>query len=136
MERRPRILIIDDDVTFTAAARIVLQKHNYEVVTAPTAQEGLEMATQRPPDLIMLDVMMESHTEGFHAAYELRGNPALRDVPILMVTAINLRGYPWKIEPDETYLPVDCLLDKPVEPDRLVEEVSRLLGRKTTTAAE
>jgi len=129
VERRPRILLVDDDVRFVTINKAVLQKHNFEVMAAASAEEGLALATQWRPDLIIMDVMLESHTEGFHATYELRKNPALRNVPILMVTAINTPGYPWRFEPDDTWLPVDRLLDKPVEPDRLIEEVRRLLAQ-------
>ena len=130
MERRPRILLVDDDVSFITINKAVLQKHNFEVMAAPSAREGLELATQWKPDLIILDVMLESQTEGFHVTHDLRNNPALRDVPILMVTAINTGDYLWRLDPDSTWLPVDRLLDKPVEPEKLVEEVKRLLSRR------
>ena len=130
MERRPRILLIDDDPSFITINKLVLQKHSFEVMAASSAREGIDLAMRWQPDLIVMDVMLESQTEGLHATYELRQDPALRDVPILMITAINTTNYPWRLEPDENWLPVDSLLDKPVEPDRLVQEVNRLLAQR------
>jgi CheY-like chemotaxis protein len=131
VERRARILLVDDDATFLTIHRLVLQGRGFEVKSASSGHEGLALATEWKPDLIVMDVMMETETEGFHVTYELRQNPELRDVPILMVTAINQQGYPSGFKPDPTWLPVDQLLDKPVEPDRLVAEVNRLLGVKS-----
>lgn len=129
MERRPKILLVDDDSSFVAINRAVLQRHNFEVMAAFSAQTGLELASKWKPDLIILDLMLESRTEGFHAVYDLRKDVALRDVPILVITAINRSDYHWRFEPEETWFPVDGLLDKPTNPNQLVQEVNQLLSR-------
>jgi len=134
VQRGARILLVDDDAIFLTIHRVVLQSHGFEVKSASSAQEGLALAAEWKPDLIVMDVMMETETEGFHATYELRRNPELCHVPILMVTAINQQGYPTGFKPDPTWLPVDQLLDKPVEPERLVAEVNRLLAAKARPA--
>jgi len=132
MEKRPKILLVDDDIDFVEIAKRALERDQYEVVAAYSGTEGKEAAEREMPDLIILDAMMESLTEGFHVAHELRSHPKLKSVPIIMLTAINVQGdYPWRLDKDEQWLPVDRFLDKPVEPDRLRAEVKAVLeGRK------
>ena len=83
------------------------------------------------PDLIILDVMMETTTAGFQVSLQLR-NPAAdseyaayRDIPILMLTAIHTTTS-LRFGPDEAYLPVDDFVDKPIDPDVLLEKVRKL----------
>jgi len=131
-----RILIIDDDPDITEAMRLVLQNQGYEVSSADTAEEGMEHCRTERPDLVILDVMMPEGTEGLHFAWNIRkdSDPAVASTPILMVTAIHqstrLRVYP--DQKDGTYgpgefLPVDGFLDKPVEPEVLVQKVKELI---------
>ena len=89
------------------------------------------------PDLICLDVMMPSGTEGFQMVWELRNNEEapLKDVPIIMMTGIHdrteLRFYPESEDgtyKSGEYLPVQDFLDKPVAPAKLLEVVKAQLG--------
>lgn len=129
MESKRKVLIVDDDQQFTKIGKVVLEKNGYEVSVANSAKEGWGTALNWKPDLIVLDVMMESETEGFHFVYDSRKEPTLKETPILMLTAINERDLPWRFDRDDTWLPVDTFLDKPVSPDQLVREVGRMLGK-------
>ncbi len=136
---RPRVLIVEDDVDTVEALRVLLEHEGYDVVTATDPDSGLEMAQQRRPDLIVLDVMMPSGTEGFHFVWKLRrdGHEEIRDVPIIVVSGIH-RDSPLKLYPDQQdaeygpyeYLPVQAFLDKPIEPEELLEHIARLLRQK------
>ena len=85
------------------------------------------------PDLIILDVMMDTATEGFQLSLTLRDRSpgseyaAYRDIPILMLTAIHTTT-PLRFAPDEDYLPVDAFLDKSADPDELLAKVDELLS--------
>jgi len=127
MEKQLKVLVVDDDVDFVRITKAMLEKSGYVVVTAFNGQEGREKARSERPDLIILDAMMETETEGFHVAYDIRKDAELKATPIIMLTAINMRDFPWKVEKDETWLPVDVFLDKPVSSERLVAEVDKVL---------
>ncbi|HHT9158061.1 MAG TPA: response regulator, partial [Candidatus Tripitaka californicus] len=85
---------------------------------------------------VILDVMMETTTEGFHFAYKLRSEAPdspykdFRKLPILMITAIH-RTTPFRFSPrtDEGFLPVEGFIEKPIEPRVLLEKVSHLLKK-------
>jgi len=138
METQRKILIVDDDPDIVESMRIVLESHGYNVVSASSAEEGAEKVHSERPDLIILDVIMPEGTEGFHFVWQLRQDkdPQLRDLPILVVTAIHgttkLRLYPDQEDtaygPGE-YLPVQGFIDKPVQPADLISKVSELLNR-------
>jgi len=124
-----RILIVDDDADITEIMRIVLENKGYSVDAAVDSKDAaIHLKTQKP-DLIILDVMMNTKSEGFDFSRELKKDPDYREIPILMLTAIKEKtGIDFKPEAgDETWLPVDEFLDKPVKPEQLIEKVESLL---------
>lgn len=129
----PKILAIEDDPDMLAALRMPLEANGYEVFTATTGKEGLEKVKEIEPDLIILDVMMETTTAGFQVSLELRSPDDdseyadYRDIPILMLTAIHTTTS-LRFGPDEAYLPVDDFVDKPIDPDELLEKIDALVG--------
>jgi CheY-like chemotaxis protein len=125
-----KILIIDDDPDVVLAARMPLEKSGYEVHEAHTQADGLSAVDAVKPDLIILDVMMDTHTAGFQLAQKLHGPNAPEEhkaIPILMVTAIH-QTTPLRFGPDEDYLPVEGFIDKPIDPKALLEQVAKMLG--------
>ena len=73
--------------------------------------------------------MMATDTEGFHVARDLKGDPATADIPILMLTAVSQKsGFEFSPETDKDFMPVDVFLEKPLDPDRLLEAVAELVG--------
>ena len=130
-----KILMIDDDPDILTAIRIPLEASGHEFYTAASGSEGLEKVKEIHPDLIILDVMMETATEGFHLSLQLRDRSpdaeyaAYRDIPILMLTAIHTTT-PLRFAPDEDYLPVEAFLDKSADPDELLAKVDELLKAK------
>jgi CheY-like chemotaxis protein len=126
-----KVLIIDDDPDFVLAVRMPLEAHGFEVDEAATAEEGIEKVLGVRPDLVILDVMMPTGYEGFEVARTLREEHGLKDLPIVILTSLHgKRRVPYRFAPDETYLPVDMFLDKPIEPEALVETVNELLGER------
>ena len=122
------ILIIDDDIDLVEIIRVTLENENFVVIDAQNGERGLAMARDRNPDLILLDVMMSKVDEGFQVAYELRGDPSTKDIPILMLTAVvDQTGFDFNPEKDADFLPVDEFLEKPVSPRRLVDMVRKHL---------
>jgi len=128
---RGRILIIDDDPDITEAMRVVLENEDYEVDAAIDSAEGMKRISDSKPDLIILDVMMHTAEEGFDLSRSLKQNPEYKEIPILMLTAVKQKtGLDFKsVAGDETWLPVEDFLDKPVKPDVLLERVDSLLHK-------
>jgi len=125
------ILIADDDPDIVDAMTTVLEASGFRVESAPNGQEALRKIRQRKPDALILDVMMTTETEGFHVAYAVRQDERLRDLPILMLTAIEQKtGFKFSPEGDQDYLPVQDYLTKPVEPDELIKRINTLLEKK------
>jgi len=128
----PKILVIEDDPDMLAALRMPLEASGYEMIAAATGEEGLQKVEEVEPDLIILDVMMETTTAGFQVSLQLRSpDPeseyaAYRHIPILMLTAIHTTTS-LRFGPDEAYLPVDDFVDKPIDPDVLLEKVRALI---------
>ena len=127
-----KILIVDDDPDFTVVMKTILEGEQYNVITASTRAEGMERITAEKPDLVILDVMMSTWSDGFEMARELKKNPDYKDTPIIMLTGVEQRtGIGFKSTAgDPEWLPVDGFLDKPVEPKVLLAEVKKLLPRK------
>ncbi len=130
-----RILIIDDDPDIVLAIRMCLEAEGYEVIEANSGAQGIDMIKAERPDLIILDVMMETKTEGFQMALKLHSpDPTsefveFKDIPILMLTAIHSTT-PLRFEPDIDYLPVELFVDKPIELEDLVGKVEWMLSQK------
>jgi CheY-like chemotaxis protein len=129
-----KILIIDDDPDMVLASRLPLEAAGHTVDAARNGAEGLAKIQSDRPDLIVLDVMMDTATEGFQLALKLRSRDAeaelaeFRDIPIIMLTAIHTTT-PLRFGPEEDYLPVDDFVDKPIDPDDLVKKVEALLSK-------
>jgi CheY-like chemotaxis protein len=137
---KPKILVIDDDPDFVEGIRIALEANDYEAYIAENGTEGLKLIKKIRPDLIILDVMMDTLTEGFHVSYQLRGRDpqseytAYSNIPILMLTAISRKmRIQFSLQADEDYLPVDEFVEKPFRLEALLEKVKKLLQRKNET---
>jgi two-component system, OmpR family, alkaline phosphatase synthesis response regulator PhoP len=119
-----RVLVIDDDHEFAEAMINVLEAKGYEVSHAPNGKVGIAKARERKPDIVLLDVMMNTKSEGLDVARELHKDEKLKSVPIILVTGVRKEmSLPFGFEPDDTWLPVKGVLEKPVKPDVLLRTV-------------
>lgn len=128
---KKKILIIDDDIDFVDIHRHVLESHGYEVQYACNGKEGLELARLSPPDLVILDLMMEHYDTGFVVAKKLKGDPVTAKVPVLMLTGVAREtGLKFDLDSpeDRAWIKADLFLNKPVRPEELVERVEHLTG--------
>jgi two-component system, OmpR family, alkaline phosphatase synthesis response regulator PhoP len=125
-----RVLVIDDDVDFVEAVTTLLDAKGYDAVSAPNGEEGLRLAEKQRPDVILLDVMMTRQTEGFDVAQHLNSSDSLKTVPVIMITGIRKEmSLPFGFQPDEKWLPVTVVLEKPVKPEVLLESIEEALRR-------
>ncbi len=125
-----RILIVHNDPDMVIALRLPLESAGYEVLESDTCQDGLHKITETAPDLIILDIALETAT-CLQVSLELR-NPtprsryaAYRHIPILMLVAAHNTAS-LRSEPEEAYLPLDDFVEKPIDPDVLLDKVRAL----------
>jgi CheY-like chemotaxis protein len=122
-----KILVVDDDPDFVEATRIVLENEGYEVISAADGDESLQVVRAEKPDLIILDVIMSSILDGLNVSQQLQNDPEHQGIPIVMVTSIANTDYA-ALFPTDEYVHINAFLTKPVPPDRLLQQVSRLLA--------
>jgi two-component system alkaline phosphatase synthesis response regulator PhoP len=129
MEKRAKILLVDDDKDFIETTKLVLESKHYRIIVASNGDEGLRKAREEKPDLILLDVIMPVK-DGFTAAEQLKKDPQLSKIPTLMLTAFATKGR-------ETSIPVsrgmeletEDYIDKPVTPVELLARVKKYLKK-------
>ena len=127
-ERKPHILLIDDDPDFIAALKSILDA-NYEVQITYSGEDGLK-EVNKDTDLILLDVVLPGK-DGFAVCKELKENEKTRLIPVIMLTSIGEK----LTEPDfAKALAVthraDDYIEKPVDPEILISRITELIGPK------
>ena len=129
MAKEVDILLVDDDPDFVAATRLVLEEAGYHVRVALSGQEGLDLARQKTPNLIILDVIMPGQ-DGFTVCEVLKGDPGLRRVPVMMLTSFADRVSETSVAMRQgMMLEAEDYVDKPVRPPELLRRIERLLAR-------
>jgi len=122
-----KILIVDDDPDFIDATRILLEHEGHQVKYVTGGKNGYETVKDIDPDLVILDVMMESILEGVSVSRKMHKNPDTSAIPIVMVSSIAQTDYA-ALFPTDEYIYIDAYLNKPVDPTMLVKKVRRILA--------
>lgn len=125
----PAVLIVDDDPDFVEATRLVLATEGYSVRVSASGRAAIASMAADPPDLVIMDVMMEGILDGWDATRRIRSDPRLRDLPVLVVSSITSSDYLGMVPTDDDHL-INNFLSKPVAPPQLLAEVKRLLKRR------
>lgn len=120
------ILIIDDDPDFVLATQLVLENEGYQIESASGGKQGFQKAQEISPDLIVLDVMMDSVLDGVSITRKLHDHPATSKIPIIMVTSIANTDYA-ELFPTDEYIYIEAFLSKPVDPEILIKKVRKNL---------
>ena len=129
MGTKKRLLMIDDDPDFVEGVVSILENADYEVDAKYNPDEGFQALKTGSYDLLLLDVLMGRGAEGIMIARKIGDDEKLREIPILIITGMREQiaflfpGQP--VHP--SFVPVDELIEKPVEADLLLEKVSTLL---------
>ena len=120
LNKRPLILVVDDEVDITETYAMYLEFEGFDVVTANNALQALEILSSRVPDLIISDCMMP-HMDGVELSRQVKASPSTRHTPIILMSGAperhNLNSPSYEV-----------FLRKPVFFDRLMPEIRRLLG--------
>ncbi len=122
----PKILVVDDDPDFIKITRTILQSQNYQVITAPNGEQGLEVMRKEKPDLVLLDIMMSYILDGLDARRQMAADRDLKSIPVIMVTSLTGERVRSELPSDE-FVPVSEWLHKPIDPDKLLAYVRKAL---------
>ena len=127
------ILIIEDDKDILDTMRIILESKAYQVRAAYNGKEGYAEIEKKVPDVIILDVMMSTDTEGFDLAYKLQLKPEYKQIPIMMLTSFPQKMAEEGPEKFQHILgedwPVTLFFEKPIEPEKLLSTIEEMLGQ-------
>ena len=124
----PRLLVVDDDDAFRAFLEELLSRSQYEVLTAANGKEGISLAMQEIPDLIILDVMMPDMSGGM-AAHYLSENISTQSIPIIFLTSIISEDQEMIVDNREGNYQ---FLAKPIRVEHLLGEIEKCLKSDTT----
>jgi formate transporter len=123
------ILVVDDDPDFVQVTTTILTQEGYKVTSAASGTQALQAMKATKPDLVLLDVMMATPLEGVQVAKTMAGDPALKEIPVIMVSSIDSTQYADSL-PDDLHLPIDAWISKPAKPDHLLNTVRRFISVK------
>lgn len=128
----PKILVIDDDPDFREAVAPILKSALYDVISAANPAEAKEKILSEKPDLILLDIMMDSLFDGFSLCHAIKTSPEYADVqttPIIFVSAVKeIAGSRFQFKGEEQgMIGPDDYIDKPVKPADLLARIEKLL---------
>ena len=125
------ILVIEDDKDLVNTVRIILESKDYCVRTAHNGKDGFVEVEKEIPDLILLDIMMATDTDGFDLAFKLKNSPKYKGIPIVIMTSFlkkvaeegsdkfqHVMGENW---------PASHFFEKPIEPERLLATIDNIL---------
>ena len=119
---KTKVLMVDDDPVFIDAVSAVLETH-FDVRTAENGDAALAAVAADAPDVILLDVMMDHISEGYDVARTIKADPKTAHIKIIMLTGVDeLYKYRLVVEDSEA-APHDHYLEKPVDPDTLIEVI-------------
>jgi len=128
-----KVMIVDDDRDFMDSICRVLQHRGHQTTAIYDTEEVVDKLEREPHEVLVLDVMFpENAAAGFHLAQEIRKHKTLTSLPILILSASNTK-FPMGFGPgdiDETWMPVQDFLEKPIDFDVLSAKVEKLAGQK------
>jgi CheY-like chemotaxis protein len=127
MTAKKKILVIDDDMDFLMATKLILESGGYEVFLAEDGKNGVDMVKSVAPDLTITDMMMETWGEGFAVVSKIRSMEQGKDMPLIVLSAVDLQGPYQSYEPSDEFPKVNMVLHKPVKANDLLKYAEQLL---------
>jgi CheY-like chemotaxis protein len=126
---KKKILIVDDDEDLLRSFQVTLESKNFDVVTSPDGKDGFTKLKNEKPDLLVLDVMMNTNLEGYNLLHSIKKEPEYKKMPIILLTGMidQLGVNLFSGVEDESMFPNVRFQDKPIDPLFLVELIGDML---------
>ena len=127
-----RVLVVDDELDMRIFVTTLLETSGYKPLSAVDGKEGLEIARQKKPSLIILDVMMPRES-GINMYRELKNDPEMKDIPVIMLSALSKKTFfhSQKVLDEykrEKITEPAAYIEKPPEPEELLQAIKNSLG--------
>ena len=122
------VLLIDDDLDMHDIIKLVLEPLGCRVTCCSSGPAGMDLLRREPPDLLLLDIMLSSPTEGLVLAKKIKGDETLKTIPIILISSIGESvGADYARELGDSVVPGEGFMEKPLDPPRLREAVTQIL---------
>jgi len=122
---KEKVLIVEDNPQAVKLVKFILEKNDYSTISAKDGEEGLRMARERKPDLIILDLMLPE-MDGYQVCESLKADPNTKEIPIIVLTALDTgRDFEKALEKK-----VDWYITKPFEAQHLLKRVTYLIEKR------
>jgi len=132
-----KVLVIDDDSDFRVAVKSLLESHGYSVLEAASGHEGLQLVLEHKPDVILVDIMMESTVEGYGVTHSLKYRDEYaeyRNIPVFMVSSIEeTPDERFPMSPEVDMIRPDWYLTKPLDIQQLLQLLEKAVGTAKST---
>jgi len=126
IEKKPKILFVDDDKGIRESWQLILEQVGYDVVIAPDAETGLEIAEKENPDLLITDILLP-HMDGMALCKKVREIPKLKQIRIILITGV-FKDIDFRIKLEKGI--ADCFVLKPIDKDELLKKIKELIYLK------
>jgi CheY-like chemotaxis protein len=128
---KPKILVVDDDIDYVESTAAILEANGYDVVAAYDGKEGFDKARSELPQIILVDLMMNTINEGYDLVRNIRSDKRFDEVPLVMISSAHqVEAFKdANFVPDEVWFPIDMFLDKPIDKETLLKHVSKMLSK-------
>ena len=118
---KKRVLLIDDEHELVDMVKIRLEANGYDVVAAYNGEEGLNVAKEKSPDIVLLDIMMPKK-DGYTVLKDLKADDKLREIPVIIITAKPKMKDLFEMEG------VNYYIVKPIDDKELLSKIKEALG--------
>ena len=124
-----KIILIDDDQDLLRSFQVALENQGFSISTAENSKKGFELLQEENPDLLVLDVMMDTDLEGYNLLHKIKKDPRYRELPVILLTGMSdqLGVNLYSGVDDEKMFPNVHFQDKPVDPIRLGIMIQKML---------
>jgi CheY-like chemotaxis protein len=129
-KKKLKIVIIDDNADYLFTMGTFLKKNKFNVFTANDGKTGLSLVKEKKPDIILLDVMMETLFSGFEISRQIRQDPLLKSIPIIGISGMaDELSVSFNENKDYEYFDANIFMEKPVDKDLLLKNIHSLVEK-------
>ena len=130
MDKKIKIVLVDDNEDYLFTMETFLKKNDFEVLSAKNGEDGIALIKKELPDLVLLDVMMESLFSGFEVCRTIRTDPATKEIPIIGISAmgeaLDVEFDQWR---DHQYFSPNLFIEKPVDKENLISVMKEVMQK-------
>ena len=133
MEKGLKVVVVDDDKDYLFTMKTFLKRNDFNVFTADNGKDGIVLIKNQQPDVILLDVMMETLFSGYEVCKAVRNDPDIEFTPIVGISGMDGDiGVKYEQYQDDEYFTPDVFVEKPVDKELLIDIISQAIEKATS----